>query len=111
MAWRPTEDEGEEVLPGVALFDALRNDAVQDALTAIESDTGLPREQVIAEAVIFAGQQRRDFLSHLRGRPSRERQGPPAKRRRLLADNGVEIVVGGMFLLGALLAAIQIMLR
>lgn len=112
MAWPPDEETPDERDPGEALFRALREDAVQAALDAIEADTGLPRERVIAEAVVFAGAERRAFLSHLRRRPSGQRDAgaPSSRKRRVFAENGVEIIVGGMFLLGALLAAIQIVL-
>lgn len=111
MALTPEDDQREGAWPGAALFDALREDAVQDALHDIEAGTGLTRERAIAEAVIFAGRERRAFLAHLRGRPSRERElRPKARLPRLLVDNSIEIVVGGMFLLGAALAAIQLLL-
>lgn len=113
MAWTPDEEVPDSSLPGAALFRALREDAVQEVLDAIEADTGLPRERVIAEAVVFAGAERRAFLSHLRRRPSGQREAgaPPSRKLRVFAKNGVEILVGGMFLLGALLAAIQIVLN
>ncbi|RIA47232.1 hypothetical protein [Dichotomicrobium thermohalophilum] len=109
MAWTP---EDEEDLRGADLFRALRADAVQAALNEIEADTGLPRERVIAEAVVFAGRDRRAFLAHLRGRPSRVRGSEPERRgRRFLSENAAQILVAGMFLLGAALAAIQMLLR
>lgn len=113
MAWPLDEEAPDDSDPVAALLRALREDAVQEALDAIEADTGLPRERVIAEAVVFTGAERRAFLSHLRRRPSGQRDAgaQPPRKRRLLVENGVEILVGGMFLLGALLAAIQIVLN
>lgn len=110
MAWAPEENEDD--LPGAALFRALRTEPVQAALEELEADTGLPRERVIAEAVVFAGQERRAFLAHLRGRPSGLRAAEPERRgRRFLRENAVQLVVAGMFLLGAALAAIQMLLK
>jgi hypothetical protein len=110
MAWSPEDDEDD--LQGAALFRALRAEPVQEALDEIEANTGLPRERVIAEAVVFAGRERRAFLAHLRGRPSRARAAEPERRgRRFLSENAVQLVVAGMFLLGAALAAIQMLLR
>lgn len=108
MALMPDDEARDD--PGEALFAALREDAVQRALDEIEADTGLPRERVIAEATIFAGRERRAFLAHLRGRPRGRPDGAerPARGRRFLSENGVQIIVAGMFLLGAALAAIQI---
>jgi hypothetical protein len=108
MALMPDDETCDD--PGKALFAALREDAVQQALDDMEADTGLPRERVIAEAVKFAGQDRRAFLSHLRGRPPRaqERAGSGGRRRAYMSQHGVEMIVAVMFLLGALLAAIQI---
>ncbi len=111
MAWTPEDDDDD--LPGAALFRALRAEPVQQTLDEIEADTGLSREQVIAEAVVFAGRERPAFLAHLRGRPSGVRVGEPARRRwrRFLSENGVQMLVAGMFLLGAALAALQMLLR
>jgi len=110
MALTP-EDDAREV-EAAALFEALRADTVQVALDSLEADTGLSRERVIAEAVLFAQSERRSFLAHLRGRPTgmsaagRERRG-----RGLLSENAAQILLAGMFILGAALAAIQILLR
>jgi len=111
MAWTPEDDDADQ-LPGAPLFRALRAEPVQAALDEIVADTGLPRERVIAEAVVFAGRERRAFLAHLRGRPSHVRAEEPERRgRRFLSENAVQLVVAGMFLLGAALAAIQMLLR
>lgn len=110
MAWTPEEDDDD--LAGVALFRALRAGPVQEALDEIEADTGLARERVIAEAVVFAGRERRAFLAHIRGRPSGLRAAQPERRAwRFLSENAVQLLVAGMFLLGAALAAIQMLLR
>jgi len=110
MAWTPHEEEDEE--HGAALFRALRAESVQQSLDEIQAETGLRRERVIAEAVVFAGRDRRAFLAHLRGRPSGMRAAESDGRaRRFLGENAVQILVAGMFLLGAALAAIQMLLR
>jgi len=103
-------DDENDVGPAAALLKALREDAVQDALNAIEADTGLARERIVAEAVIFAGRQRTAFLAQVRARQVRQRRShrPASRVRRFLGENGVEVFVAGMFLLGAALAAIQI---
>lgn len=105
-------DDRNDALPGTELFRVLREDAVQEALDAIEADTGLARERIIAEAVIFAGRKRAAFLAQLHGQPVRQRrtQAKGSRLRRFLGENGVELAVAGMFLLGAALAAIQILL-
>jgi hypothetical protein len=108
MAWTPQEDDDDQ--HGAALFRALQAEPVQAALDEIEADTGLPREQVIAEAVVFAGRERRAFLAHLRGRPTGMRSEPERRGRRFLSENAVQVLVAGMFLLGAALAAIQMLL-
>ncbi len=109
MAWTPQEEDDQH---GAALFRALQAEPVQAALDEIEADTGLPRERVIAEAVVFAGRERRAFLAHLRGRPTGARSAEPERSgRRFLGENAVQILVAGMFLLGAALAAIQMLLR
>ncbi len=109
MAWTPQEDDDNR--RGAALFRALQAEPVQAALDEIEADTGLPRERVIAEAVVFAGRERRAFMAHLRGRPTGGRSGPERRGRRFLGDHAVQILVAGMFLLGAALAAIQMLAR
>ncbi len=110
MAWTP-EDEAREA-EAAALFDALRDDTVQAALDGLEADTGLPRERVIAEAVVFAQVERRAFLAYLRGRaPRRHKAEPERSIRGFLSDNGVQLLVAGMFLLGVALAAIEMLLR
>jgi len=112
MTRKPQNNEGDAAQHGEPLFDALRAEAVQHALDDIEADTGLAREQVIAEAVVFAGHERRAFLAHLRGRPSHPRETPRERRRQgLWSENGVQILVAGMFLLGVALAAIEMLLR
>lgn len=112
MSWTPDDLEHGGGAPAAALLRALREDPVQEALDAIESETGLARERIVAEAVIFAGRDRSAFLAQLRGRPARRRKprARGSRLRRFLGENGVELVVAGMFLLGAALAAIQIML-
>ena len=110
MAWTP-EDEAREA-EAAALFDALRGDTVQAALDGLETDTGLARERVIAEAVVFAGQERRAFLAYLRGRAPRRRGAEPDHPvRGFLSENGVQLLVASMFLLGVALAAIEMLLR
>lgn len=112
MPWTPDETGHEGSSPVAALLRALREDAVQDALDAVEVETGLARERIIAEAVKFAGRERAAFVGHLRGAPARRADRPQVSRlRRFLGENGIELVVAGMFLLGAALAAIQIMLH
>ena len=108
MAWTPQEDDDDQ--HAAALFRALQAEPVQAALDEIEADTGLPRERVIAEAVVFAGRERRAFLAHLRGRPTGVRSEQERRGRRFLGENAVQILVAGMFLLGAALAAIQMLL-
>ncbi len=112
MSRTPEEQERGGGSPAAALLRALQENPVQDTLDAIESETGLERERIIAEAVIFAGRDRSAFLAQLRRRPARRRtpQARGSRLRRFLGENGVELVVAGMFLMGAALAAIQIML-
>jgi len=106
------DDDRDAAMQASALFDALRAETVQCALDDIEADTGLARERIIAEAVVFAGQERRAFLAHLRGRPSHQRKlEREPRRRRFLSENAVQMLVGGMFLLGVALAAIEMLLR
>jgi len=110
MAWTPEDDAREA--EAAALFDALREDTVQAALDALEVDTGLARERVIAEAVVFAQVERRAFLAYLRGRATRRRQAEPERFvRGFLSENGVQLLVAGMFLLGVALAVIEMLLR
>ncbi len=109
MAWTPQDDDDQH---GAALFRALQAEAVRSALDEMEAETGLPRERVIAEAVVFARRQRGPFLAHLRGRPSGGRTDKPERRaRRFLSESAVQLVVAGMFLLGVALAAIEMLLR
>ncbi len=110
MAWTPEDDAREA--EAALLFDALREDTVQAALDGLEADTGLARERLIAEAVVFAQAERRGFLAYLRGRGSRRRGAEPDRPvRGFLSENATQILAAGMFLLGAALAAIQIVLR
>jgi hypothetical protein len=104
-----TDSDGSTV---VALLHALRQDSVQHALDTLEAETGLARERIIADAVLFADRNRASFLAQLRGRPPRSHSisAQPSRLRRFVGENGMELVVAGMFLLGAALAAIQIML-
>ncbi len=112
MARTPEDQERDDPLPAAGLIRALREDEVQDTLDHMQEATGLARERVIAEAVTFAGRNRAAFLSHLRGRPpvGIAEQRAPSRARRLIAESGVEILVAGMFLLGAALAALQMLL-
>ena len=111
MARTPEDDarEGE----AAALFDALRADAVQAALDGLEADTGLAREQVIAESVVFAQVERRAFLAYLRRRGQHADPATVSSRPApgFLRENGIEILVGGMFLLGVALAATEMLMR
>ena len=110
MAWTPEDDARDA--NAAALFDTLRADAVQAALDELEADTGLARERVIAEAVVFAESERRAFLAYLRGRaPGRRGAEPDRPVRGFLSGNGVQLLVAGMFLLGVALAAIEMLLR
>lgn len=112
MARTPEDEQRDDILPAAGLIRALREDTVQDTLDDMQDATGLARERVIAEAVIFAGRNRAAFLAHLRGRPSFgiADQRAPSRARRFIAESGVEILVAGMFLLGAALAALQMLL-
>jgi len=110
MAWTPEDDAREA--EAAALFDALREDTVQAALDGLEVDTGLARERVIAEAVVFAQVERRGFLAYLRGRPARRRKAETERSvQGLLSENVVQLIVAGMFLLGVALAVIEMLLR
>jgi len=110
MAFTP-EDEAREA-EAAALFEALREDTVQAALDGLEADTGLSRQRVIAEAVVFAQAERSAFMAYLRGRgPRRRVAGPDRPGRGFLSENAAQLLAAGMFLLGAALAAIQILLR
>lgn len=73
------------------------------ALATIQRRAGLSREEAIREAVIFASRMERDFMAQLPGQPSKGWLGA------FIAQHALEFVVAGMFILGVLLSALQIM--
>jgi hypothetical protein len=89
---------------GAPVSDEHSREGFERAVATLQRRTGLTREQVIAEAVAFASLKRGAFRSHLhRGKPNLR------PIRRFIARHFAEIAVASMFLLGAALAALQIM--